>query len=252
MHCASLRLVRHNLTPAAAADPRLPSPRLAPELLGHVMGYVQDSQTMKQCCLAGPALLPHAQRVLYAVVQLVIERGQTQNNLERMLECYSTRPYASYARRLVIERRLSHSPDQMWPWPDLRHTPELLDVIAMLFTCQLEPSIPQAVGLNPAASPAASPASKITSLDFIDVISTLLDFARIIRAFPALLYLKCRPGMLVKNPDDDDDMRDFLASAPPAPRLLSLDMDGVRYQDLEPILFPPEAQLRLRSLSVSH
>ena len=58
--------------------------------------------------------------------------------------------------------------------------------------------------------------------------------------------------MLVKNPDDDDDTQDFLASAPPAPRLLHLDVDGVRYQDVEPILFPPEAQLRLRSLSVSH
>ena len=58
--------------------------------------------------------------------------------------------------------------------------------------------------------------------------------------------------MLVKNPDDDDDMQDFLASAPPAPRPLRLDMDGDRYQDVQPILFPPEAQLRLRSLSVSH
>ena len=53
------------------------------------------------------------------------------------------------------------------------------------------------------------------------------------------------------NSDDDDDMQDFLASASPAPRLLRLDMDGDRYPDVQPILFPPEAQLRLRSLNVS-
>ena len=112
----------------------------------------------------------------------------------------------------------------------------------MLSTCQL--TIP--------VHPPPSPASKISSLDIDDIVGTVLDFARIIRAFPALLDLRCR-AQLKSVKDPDDDLQGFLASAPPAPRLLHLaiDMDGVR-QDLEHILFPPEAQLRLRSLSVSH
>lgn len=189
---------------------------------------------MCQCSLAGSCLRPYAQRALFTTVTVFLGDGP-ESNLSKMLECYTTSPYARHARSLLIKGsgvRL----------PDMAKCPDLQKVITLLSTCR------QVV--EPTMIPLPPSTSRISSLHIRDVSGTTLHFARIVRAFPSLTKLECAFGPVRKSSHKSLDR--YFASASSPPRLLHLTMGDITINGLDTVLFPPEADLRLRSLAINY
>ena len=218
--------------------PSLPSPRLPNELFELIVDYIEDSDTMRQCCLAGSCLLPYAQRALFEEVRLLIGPSRS-NNVAKMLECYTTRPYAQYARHLVIKYcgyryRGKHA---------LSDYPELQKLVALLSTCQQS--------IESAMTPSPTPASRISSLYISDFSGSTEDFARIIRPFPRLTTLKCQIKELSSG--SSDSLNRFLASAPAPPPIQELRFNLSHFRGLaSDVLFPPGTDVCLHSLTINH
>ena len=207
----------------------LPSPRLPPELLEMIVGDIKDRESMRRCCVASAYLLPYARRALFSEVWLYLD---VLGHLDRMLQCYTTRPYAQFARSLVIGYRYEHGGAEL-----LTDYPQLLSIVALLSTC-------------PQRTPPPGPPSLITSLRISRVFGSRLNFARIIRAFPSLTKLECDPVELWRAKQHDLDL--FLASAPPPPCLEVLHTGTSHFRGFESVLFPAGSGVQLRSLTVSH
>lgn len=175
------------------------------------MGYVEDSDTMRQCSLAGSCLHPCAQRALFTEVRIIIGT-EGSSNLDKLLECYTTRPYARYARYLSTEYRGQHMHASHY----LGDHPDLQTIVTLLSTCQQV--------IDPANTSLPLPASRISFLNVFGVAGSILEFARILRAFPKVIKLRCDPDYIWREPQDELDL--FLASAPSPPRLQHLQVLG--------------------------
>ena len=230
---------RVNVTrPLGTTTSSVPSPRAPSEILGKIVGMA-DRPSMRQCALAGSHLLPHARRALFAEVTIVIGAGQERGNIGRMLECYTTRPYAQYARTLMILSRYRGRPGVMVQ-TSIADRPDLQKVITLLSTCQ---QTLDAATTHP-------PTSQITSLQTCDIIGCALDFMRIICAFPHLRTLETNPRHMVDTEQHQIDT--FHASQPFIPRLHDLEVQGTSGSHLIPSLFPPGAEVCLRSLAINN
>lgn len=162
---------------------------------------------MRQCSLAGSCLNPYAQRALFTEVRIIIG-AEGSSNLDKLLECYTTRPYAQYARYLAIECRGQHLYTSTSHF--LGDHPDLWIIVTLLSTCQ------QAI--DPATDTSLPPpASRISFLNISGVAGSTPEFARIFRAFPKVTKVRCAPDYIWRGPQDELDL--FLASAPCPPRL---------------------------------
>ena len=216
------------------------SPRLPNELLELIVGHIEDSNTMRQCCLAGSCLLPSARRALFTEVRL-FTGAAASSNLEKMLECYSQKPYAQYARCLVIQLR--GSPPFVPAHVSAHGDTQLLQLITLLSTCQ--PTV------DPPTTPTFPLISKISSLYIFGMIGSSLDFARILRAFPRLTKLKCDLPIVWASPFNSLDI--FLSKAPPPPPLERLELGRSHFLELDShVLFPTGTNVCLRSLTINH
>ena len=216
-----------------------PSPRLPSELLGHIIDYLDDSPTMRRCCLAGSGLLPYARRALFTEVRLLVGPTKKSNNLERMLECYTSRPYAQYARHLIVKYRGNRN----FASHVLSDYPDLQKLVTLLSTCQQT--------VDPSVTPAPPAVSNISSLYISGLSGSTRDFARVIRAFPHLTRLQCIIKELWTGSFDLLDL--FLASAPPPPRLQHLQCGLSHFNGLDcDVLFPSGVDVCLRSLQINH
>ena len=193
---------------------------------------------MRQCCLAGSCLLPSARRALFTEVRL-FSGTSPSNNLEKMLECYTQRPYAQYARYLIVKHRSNQASEPR------AVNPQLLQLITLLSTCQPR--------VNPPITPAlpVPRISKISSLYISGVSGSTLDFARILRAFPQLTKLKCEIKDL--RPRSLHLLDVFLSKAPPPPPLQYLQLGLSDFRELDShVLFPTGTNVHLRSLTINH
>ena len=210
-----------------------PSPRVPSELLGQIMDYVDDLQTLRHCSLAASCLRPYAQRALFTDVRITIGRGK--NNLSKMLECYTTRPYAQHARSLRIKqdglkRGRSAGPD-------------LLKIITLLSTCR------EVVVAD------APSTSRISSLHIKGIWLSAARFLRIVCAFPCLTELLCE---WISLPQFATERGTSVTRTPPLdtvprpPRFLHMAMRTMALEGLDTVLFPQDTDVSLRSLTMEY
>ena len=200
-----------------------------------IMDDVGDPRALRRCCLAGPDLLPHARRALFSEVKLFIGPDGS-DNLDKMLECYTTRPYAQYAKSLVITYRgvatgASHA---------LRDYRKLQKIVTLLSTCLQR--------VDSRARSGRFLKSKISSLRIEAVSGSRLDFARIIRGFPEVTKFVWRVKEITEG--NERAFRRFLSSAPSPAQIQDLEVARVDADEVESILFPPATDVCLRSFSL--
>ena len=201
-----------------------------------IMKEVNDPDSLRQCCLSGPDLLPYARRVFFTHVKLFIGPDGS-NNLDAMLECYSTRPYAQYARSLVVKYR--GEPDKASYL--LHEYPKLQKVITLLSTYLQDCD----------SYPIPLPQSKISSLTLDGVSVSEMNFKRIIRAFPAITTLRWNIKQFDKGDKRSDRLsRRLLRYTPLQPQIRELEIMHAGLSNVASVLFPLETPVRLRSLNL--
>ena len=212
------------------------SPRLPLNILKMIVDEVDDWPALRQCCLASSCLLPFARRILFMHVILSIGPEADRhggNNLDEMLECYSTTTHAQYARTLSIRyhgrrNKASYS---------LCDYPKLWEIIDRLSTYSLD--------LRSGTRPPT--VSKIDFVCFDNVSGSTWAFIRILRSFPAIDYLRWNvKEFTVSTERELRDCRQFLSSAPPAPQLDCLEVafakSRSKAREVLRVLFPPESK----------